>query len=81
MKQNSNFWVSIINYSCQGAVSQQVVEQMASGAIKASKADYAIAVSGIAGPDGGTEQNPLARYGYVGWDLIIILANRFLFDR
>lgn len=43
----------------QGAVSQQVVEQMASGAIKASKADYAIAVSGIAGPGGGTETKPV----------------------
>ena len=32
-----------------GAVSEQVVEQMAAGALRASDADYAIAVSGIAG--------------------------------
>jgi nicotinamide-nucleotide amidase len=43
----------------QGAVSQPVVEQMALGAIIASGADYAIAVSGIAGPDGGTAEKPV----------------------
>ncbi len=43
----------------QGAVSQSVVEQMALGAINVSGADYAIAVSGIAGPDGGTAEKPV----------------------
>ena len=42
-----------------GAVSEQVVEQMALGAIRQSRADYAIAVSGIAGPEGGTEDKPV----------------------
>ena len=42
-----------------GAVSQQVVEQMAEGARKALNVDYAIATSGIAGPDGGTEEKPV----------------------
>jgi nicotinamide-nucleotide amidase len=42
-----------------GAVSKQVVEQMAIGAINASQADYAVAVSGIAGPEGGTAQKPV----------------------
>ncbi|MDA8866012.1 CinA family protein [Porticoccaceae bacterium] len=42
-----------------GAVSEQVVELMAQGAIQQSQADYAIAVSGIAGPDGGTEDKPV----------------------
>jgi nicotinamide-nucleotide amidase len=42
-----------------GAVSEQVVREMAQGAIQQSNADYAIAVSGIAGPDGGTEQKPV----------------------
>ena len=41
-----------------GAVSEQVVEQMALGALNSSGADYAIAVSGIAGPDGGTAEKP-----------------------
>ncbi len=42
-----------------GAVSQQVVEQMAAGAIKLLNTDYSVAVSGIAGPDGGTPEKPV----------------------
>jgi nicotinamide-nucleotide amidase len=42
-----------------GAVSEQVVRQMAEGARKALKADYAIAVTGIAGPGGGTPAKPV----------------------
>ena len=43
----------------RGAVSQQVVEEMAKGALCLSGADIAVAVSGIAGPDGGTEEKPV----------------------
>jgi nicotinamide-nucleotide amidase len=43
----------------EGAVSEPVVRQMALGALAQSGADYAIAVSGIAGPDGGTEDKPV----------------------
>ena len=42
-----------------GAVSEQVVEEMAEGALHLSGADIAIAVSGVAGPDGGTEDKPV----------------------
>jgi len=42
-----------------GAVSQTVVEQMALGIKKKLKTDYALAVSGIAGPDGGTKEKPV----------------------
>ena len=44
-----------------GAVSGQTVSEMASGAITASEdeADFAVAVSGIAGPDGGTVEKPV----------------------
>ncbi|RBQ03247.1 competence/damage-inducible protein A [Pedobacter miscanthi] len=42
-----------------GAVSEQTVTEMAEGAIKNFKTDYSIAVSGIAGPDGGTEDKPV----------------------
>ena len=42
-----------------GAVSQQVVEEMAKGAIVAFNTDCAIAVSGVAGPDGGTAEKPV----------------------
>ncbi|ACU04079.1 competence/damage-inducible protein A [Pedobacter heparinus] len=42
-----------------GAVSEQTVKEMAMGAVANFKTDYAVAVSGIAGPDGGTEEKPV----------------------
>ncbi|MEO0514755.1 MAG: competence/damage-inducible protein A [Planctomycetota bacterium] len=42
-----------------GAVSQEVVIAMAEGAKQRSGADYAVAVSGVAGPGGGTEDKPV----------------------
>lgn len=42
-----------------GAVSEAVVLEMAQGALKASGSDWTIAVSGIAGPDGGTDDKPV----------------------
>ena len=42
-----------------GAVSQQVVEQMVKGVMDVMGSDTAIATSGIAGPDGGTEEKPV----------------------
>lgn len=47
---------SINNY---GAVSEQVVKEMAEGALHRFHTDYAVAVSGIAGPDGGTIEKPV----------------------
>jgi nicotinamide-nucleotide amidase len=42
-----------------GAVSREVVEQMAEGVRKRFGSDYSIATSGIAGPDGGTPEKPV----------------------
>ena len=42
-----------------GAVSSEVVDEMSAGALDVSHADFALAVSGIAGPDGGSEEKPV----------------------
>ena len=42
-----------------GAVSETVVEEMAEGVLHLSGADIAVAVSGVAGPTGGTEEKPV----------------------
>ena len=51
--------VSAEAISEHGAVSEMVARQMAEGARKRCQTDYAIAVTGIAGPTGGTEAKPV----------------------
>ena len=51
--------VSASSIDKYGAVSKQVVEEMAQGAIDAFETDCSIAISGIAGPDGGTAEKPV----------------------
>lgn len=43
----------------KGAVSKETAEAMAKGAAAISKSDVAVAVTGIAGPDGGTDEKPV----------------------
>jgi nicotinamide-nucleotide amidase len=49
-----------------GAVSEPVAEAMAEGALKRFEADTAVAITGIAGPDGGSEEKPV---GTVCWSV------------
>ena len=58
VKQNM-LGVSEIDLKKYGAVSKQVVEQMAKGALRVLGCDWAIATSGIAGPGGGTSEKPV----------------------
>ena len=67
-----------------GAVSQQVVIQMAEGALKNSGASIAVAVSGVAGPGGGSEEKPVGTV-WLAWAMreksTVTLANLFSGDR
>ncbi|HET9108016.1 MAG TPA: nicotinamide-nucleotide amidohydrolase family protein [Steroidobacteraceae bacterium] len=51
--------VSARTLSEHGAVSEATVREMANGALRAAGVEMAIAVSGIAGPDGGTPEKPV----------------------
>jgi nicotinamide-nucleotide amidase len=51
--------VSAADISQHGAVSETVARQMAEGAAKSSGADLAVAVTGIAGPGGGSDEKPV----------------------
>jgi nicotinamide-nucleotide amidase len=65
----------------QGAVSQEVVEQMALGAKKIFGADCAIATSGIAGPDGGTPEKPVGTVWIAVAYKDRLVSQKFLFSK
>ena len=58
--------VSAEDLKTHGAVSEEVVKQMANGVRNLLRTDFAIATSGIAGPDGGTPEKPVGTV-WIGW--------------
>ncbi|AFD06939.1 competence/damage-inducible protein A [Solitalea canadensis] len=62
-----------------GAVSEETVKEMALGALKNYGADYSIACSGIAGPDGGTEEKPVGTVWVAVANKHKVLAKKFQF--
>lgn len=96
---SSNYKGSVVSYDNQvkkdilkvneetlesvGAVSEETVTQMVKGALEALKTDYAIATSGIMGPDGGSENKPvgLVWIGVGNKEKIVTQKFNFRFDR
>ena len=66
-----------------GAVSKETVLQMVKGVIEKLNVDYAIATSGIMGPDGGTAEKPVGTVWIAVSDKGRTEAKKFsfLFDR
>lgn len=67
----------------KGAVSEEVVLQMAKGALHHLRSDYVIAVSGIMGPDGGTADKPVGTVWMAIGNTANLQAHKlhFRFDR
>lgn len=72
--------VNAATLESHGAVSEGVAREMARGALENSRADVAVAVTGIAGPDGGSEEKPVGTVWFAwAWPDGEVRAERRLF--
>ncbi len=59
--KNRMIGVDTATLRAHGAVSEEVAREMALGAVKTASSDIAVAVTGVAGPGGGTAEKPVGR--------------------
>lgn len=80
--------VSDVDIETFGAVSQEIVSAMVRGVLAKTGADVAVAVTGIAGPTGGSDTKPVGTV-YIGWGeadsiqtrLLLIKRERTIFQK
>ena len=60
--------VSATTIEVHGAVSTETVSEMAQGALQHSHGDLSVAISGIAGPDGGADDKPVGTVCFA-WEM------------
>ena len=79
----SDLGVALETIKAYGAVSEQCAQEMAAGARAKTGADIALAITGIAGPDGGTPEKPVGTFylGIATRDQCIAEKCFFLSDR
>jgi len=76
--------VEFATLNAQGAVSEATAAAMATGVLCHSRADWALSITGIAGPDGGSAEKPVGTvcFGWVGREASVEVNTRhFAGDR
>lgn len=75
-------WLAVDDSALEhhGAVSAEVVSEMSEGAMNVSYSDYSLAISGVAGPTGGTETKPIGTVYISARSKTSVHSERFHFE-